>query len=58
MLKESDKEERSLVVGKLLPKAYARSSVEGEEYERVWCQVLLEAVVDEAIRIKFKGWMT
>ena len=39
----------------LLAKANARACVEGDEDVRVVRQVLVEALVDEAVRVEFGG---
>jgi hypothetical protein len=40
----------------LLPEADPRSGVEGKEYERIFQKILLNPVVEEAIRIELVGW--
>jgi hypothetical protein len=40
----------------LLTKTNSRASIEGDEYERIVCQVFLCAVVKKAVWIKFKSY--
>ena len=40
----------------LLTKTDPRASIEGDEYERIVCQVFLCPVVKKAVWIKFKGY--
>ena len=54
-LKQPDDEERHLVVRELLPQADARPSVEGQEDEGVRGEILVQACVQEAIRVKLLG---
>jgi len=39
----------------LLSEANARSGVEGEEYEGVWDQVLVQALVQKTVWVEFEG---
>ena len=55
ILQEPDEEEAHLVVRELLPEADARAGVEGDEDVRVVGEVLGEALVDEAVRVKVAG---
>lgn len=48
--------ERTACRAYLLPKTYPRSRVEGEEYKRIWRQIFVEPLVDEAIRVKFERY--
>lgn len=45
------------MVRELLPKADPRASVEGAEDVRVWCQVFVQAGVEEAVRVEFQRWV-
>ena len=54
-LHEPDEEEGHLVVRELLAEADARARIEGEKDVRVVRQVLVEALVDEAVRVEFGG---
>ena len=40
----------------LLPKANTGPGVEGQEYERVRSQILLQALVEESIRIELESY--
>ena len=37
----------------LLTKANARTSIEWKEDEWLWCEILVQTIVEEAVRIKF-----
>jgi hypothetical protein len=56
-LQQPDKEERHLVVGKLLTQANTWSGIERYKNERVWCEVFLNSLVKETVRIKFLGYV-
>ena len=51
VLQQPDEEERHLIVRELLPEADARAGVEGQEDKGVGREVLVQAVVDEAVGI-------
>ena len=54
-LQEAHEEERHLVVRELLPEADARARVEGQEDERVRREVLVQSLVEEAVRVELLG---
>lgn len=55
-LEESDKHEGHLVVCELLAKADARPGIEGNENVRVRDEILLDALIEEAVWVKLIGW--
>ena len=57
LLQEPDEEERDFLVRKLLPEADPGAGVEGAEDEWVRGEVLVQALVEEAVGIEFESWV-
>ena len=52
-LEEANKHEGRFIVRELLTQTDSWASVEWHENEWVWCQILMQTFVDEAVRIEF-----
>jgi len=49
-MKKSPKQSRYL-----LAQTDSRTRIEGQEYEWIWSQILLQPVIEESVRVEFKG---
>lgn len=55
LLQEPHEKERDLLIRELLPEADARAGVEGAKDKRVRGEVLVQALIEEAVGVEFES---